>query len=183
MTSRSVKLIRMLLTIGGVIVPSSAFWGQTRQFQFEQFPVSVYAGRIHIPHGLHRIGDGEWIGSNGKAATPRRVTFAGEFYLAAISCGTDCRYYQLTDLRTGTDIPGIRMFAGAEPLPVTIDGHPYLTILYFKPDSRLLIAEYHLDPDQPGKTETCRRSYFTFEKSKIRAISKTFSNCTEGEEP
>lgn len=37
------------------------------------------------------------------------------------------------------------------------DGHPYLTILYTRPDSTLLIAEYLLDFMDPDKAETCRQ--------------------------
>jgi hypothetical protein len=74
------------------------------------------------------------------------------------------------------------MFDAPEHLPVTKDGHPYLTMLYYRPDSRLLIAEYHLDFDDPDKTETCRQRYFVLENGKLRPISKTFPFCTEERE-
>lgn len=74
------------------------------------------------------------------------------------------------------------MFATGDPMPKTSDGHPYLTILYYKPDSRLLIAEYHLDFDDPNKQETCRKRYFVFEYGKIKPISKAISFCTEDDE-
>ncbi len=71
------------------------------------------------------------------------------------------------------------MFDGGDPLPKTKDGHPYLTVLFYKPDSRLLIAEYHLDFDNPDKPETCRQRYFVLEDGKLQPISKTFPFCTE----
>jgi hypothetical protein len=75
------------------------------------------------------------------------------------------------------------MFDCTEERPVTKDGHPYLTVLFYKPDSRLLIAEYHLDFEDPDKKETCRQRYFVLEDGKIKPISKTFPFCTEEHEP
>jgi hypothetical protein len=152
-----------------------------RQFEFEQFPVEVYRGPIRIPPNLNNE-DGTWRDELGKWVADPEVTFAGEYYLAAHSCGTGCRYYQLTSLRTGAMIPEISMFDAGEPQPKTRDGHPYLTILYYKPDSRLLIAEYHLDFDNPNKQETCRQRYYVLENRKLEPISITFSFCTEDSE-
>ena len=52
-------------------------------------------------------------------------------------------------------------------------------MLHYKPDSPLLIAEYHLDFDDPDKLETCRQQYFVLEKGKLKTISKIFPFCTE----
>jgi hypothetical protein len=155
---------------------------RTRQFQFEQFPVEIYKGSIRIPTGLHKDVEGAWRDALEKLVDEPEVTFAGEYYLAGHSCGTFCRYYQLFDLRTGKDIQGVDQFTAAEDPPKTPDGHPYLTILYSKPDSRLLIAEYHLDFDDPKKQETCRQQYFVLKTGKLQAISKIFSFCTEDSE-
>jgi hypothetical protein len=153
---------------------------QARQFQFEQFPVKVYQGPIKIPDGLHKDEDGQWRNDDGKPAAASEVGFAGEYYLPAHSCGTGCRYFDLVSLRTGVSVPAISMFNAGEPLPVTKDGRPYLTMLYYRPDSCMLIAEYHLDFDDPNKTETCRQRYFVLEGDKLRPISRTFPFCTEG---
>jgi hypothetical protein len=150
-----------------------------RQFEFEQFPAEIYKGPLHIPDDLHKDEQGDWRDYNDKWVAPPGVTFAGEYYLAARSCGAGCRYYELTSLRTGEAIPEISMFDSGEPLPKTRDGHSYLTILYYKPESRLLIAEYYLDFDGPNNTETCRQRYFVLENGKINPISKTLFFCTE----
>jgi hypothetical protein len=55
-------------------------------------------------------------------------------------------------------------------------------MIYYRPDSQLLIAEYHLDFDDPKKQETCRQRYYVLENRKLKPISKTFSFCTEERE-
>jgi len=151
----------------------------SRKFQFEQFPVEVYKGPIRIPPGLHKDDESAWRDALGKWVAPPEVTFAGEYYLAAHSCGTFCRYYELFNLRTGEESSQVDQFGTGEDPPKTADGHPYLTILYPRPDSRLLIAEYHLDFYDPRPRQACRQQYFVVENEKLRAISNIFPFCTE----
>lgn len=143
--------------------------------------MKVYKGPIKIPAGLHKDEEDDWRDKDDLLVVPPglEVNFAGEYCLYEISCGTSCSVYQLANLRTSIKIPAISMFSGGEEPAKTKDGHPYVTALYYKPDSRLLIAEYHLDFEVPDKTETCRQRYFVLENSKIRPISKTFMFCTE----
>ena len=144
--------------------------GQTRQFNFEQFPVQVYAGEFHIPEGLHQNAEGIVIDEYGRRFAPLAVGFAGRYYLTVISCGTGCRGYVLADLTTGSNISHIAMFDSGEPAPRTKDGQTYITMLYYRPDSRLLIAEYHLNLDDPKRAESCRQRYYVLENGKLRAI-------------
>jgi hypothetical protein len=176
------KTLLLLLLIGIVSCANPNAWSQARQFQFEQYPVKVYKGPIKIPTGLHKDNVGSWLDADDREVAPPDVGFAGEYYLPVQSCGTGCRYYLLVNLRTGVSIPEISMFDAGEPLPKTKDGHPFLTVLFYKPDSRLLIAEYHLDFDSPNKKESCRQRYFVLEDGKLRPISKTFLFCTEGDD-
>ena len=112
------------------------------------------------------------------------MNFAGEYYLAAHSCGTCCRYYTLNNLRTDGDVTKVRMFDTGDTPPVTKDGHTYVAVLYFKPDSKLLIVQYELDLCTPIENNQCRQRYFIFKDGKFTAISKTFPSCTkEGSEP
>lgn len=177
------RMLRLVLALGSAFCATSPALSQTRQFQFEQFPTEVYKGPIRIPKWLHKDRDGGWTGPSWKAAMAPTVTFAGEYDLDGVSCGAECRFYQLTDLRTGAEVRAISMFDAGEELPVTRDGHPYLTILFYKPDSRMLIAEYHLDFREHDKPQTCRQRYFVLEDGKLRPISKTFPFCTERDEP
>jgi hypothetical protein len=154
-----------------------------RQFQFGQFPAKIYKGPLKVPSGLKRNMSGGLSDQYDRSFPPLAVGFAGEYYLPVISCGTGCRGYELVNLRTGVEIPKIAMFDSGETLPRTKDGHPYLTMLYYRPDSRLLIAEYHLDFDDPNKAETCRQRYFVLDGEQFRPISKTFAFCTEDHQP
>ncbi len=150
-----------------------------RKFQFEQYSTPIYKGPIRIPPGLHKDDEGTWRDALNKWVAPPEVTYAGKYYLAAHSCGTFCRFYELFDLRTGKNIRQVAQFTTAEDPPKSPDGHPYLTILYFKPDSRLLIAEYHLDFEGRDKRESCRQQYFLLKGDKLRPLSKTLLFCTE----
>jgi hypothetical protein len=133
---------------------------------------------------MHKDEWGDWRDELDHLIVPPgpEVNFAGEYYLSKHGCGTGCFTYELTNLKTGVNVPDIYMFSGGEFLLKTKDGHPYLTELYHMPDSRLLIAEYHLDFDDPNKTETCRQRYFVLKNGKLRPISRTFLFCTEDRE-
>lgn len=151
---------------------------------FDQFPVEIYRGDVKIPREFHRSSDGLWQDESGKPASRPRVNFAGEYYLAAHSCGTCCRYYTLSNLRTGGEVSGISMFDAADPSPVTRDGRTYVPILFFKPGSKLLLVQYELDLCTPEGKNECRERYFILENGHFKAISRTLRSCTrEGEEP
>jgi hypothetical protein len=152
--------------------------------QFYQFSVGVYRGHIKTPREFHKDTDGLWLDDLGKPASAPRVNFAGEYYLAAHSCGTCCRYYTLSNLRAGGEIRQVSMFDASEPIPTTKDGHTYIPILFFKPDSRLLIVQYEYDLCTPVEHNQCRQRYFVFEDGRFRSLSKTLLPCTrEGREP
>lgn len=156
----------------------------SRRFQFNQFPVDVYRGHIKVPQEFHKDRDGLWVDKSGKPASAPRVNFAGEYYLAAHSCGTCCRYYTLNNLRTGGEISRVSMFDAGDPTPTTEDGHTYVPILFFKPDSRLLIVQYELDLCAPVENNQCRQRSFVLESGRFRSVSRTLPSCNrEGNEP
>jgi hypothetical protein len=153
-------------------------------FQFDQFQVDVYRGHLEIPREFHKDRDGLWVDESGKPALAPRVNFAGEYYLAAHSCGTCCRYYTLNNLQTGGQISQVSIFDAGDPTPTTKDGRTYVPILFFKPDSRLLIVQYEFDLCTPVKHNKCRQRYFIFEDGRFRSLSKTLRPCArEGQEP
>lgn len=168
------------LSLAALLLLSSPSEAQedAHAIQFERFPVEVYRGPTKIPKGLYKDSDGMWRDELGKWALPPDVNFAGEYWLAAHSCGTGCRYYQLIDLRSGEDIQQVSMFDAGDPPPQTRDGHTYIPILVFKPDSKLLVVQYEIDSDTPGKKEQCRQRYYAFDDGRFKAISKTLPSCT-----
>jgi hypothetical protein len=163
----------MLLCLSGPCVAQE----EVHIVQFGQFPVKIFEGSLKTPKDLHKDSDGAWRDALNKWVEPPVINFAGEYYLAAHSCGTGCRYYQLTNLRTGSEIQQIGMFDAGDPLPRTRDGHTYAPILFFKSDSKLLIVQYEIDP-LTSKKRQCRQRYFLFNGESFTAISKTFSSCT-----
>lgn len=147
--------------------------------RFEQYSVTTYRGELKNPQDLHRDSEGVWRDEQNKMVSPPVVNFAGEYYLASHSCGTGCRYYTLNNLRTGREVSQISMFDAGEPTPLTKDGHTYVPILFFKPDSTLLIVQYDLDVDKPTRSNRCRQRFFVFKDKKLSAISRTFPSCTQ----
>jgi hypothetical protein len=178
--------IRLLLILAVLSAPvrSQELSKQPTTISFERFPTKVYQGPVKIPKGLHQDPDGAWLDELDKWVSEPTVNFAGEYYLAAHSCGTCCRYYSLSSLRTGRAFTSASMFDAGDTPPRTKDGHTYVPILFFRPNSRLLIVQYDLDPCTRAESNKCRQRYFVFEGGRFKAISTTYMSCTrEGEEP
>ena len=142
---------------------------------FEDYQVPVYRGKIHQPRWIRHVADGEWRDNLDKLVDVPEVNFAGKYFIAVHSCGTGCRYYTLTDLASGVDLDLLRHFNAGDPAPKTRDGSPYVTDLITRANSKLLVAQYHVDSH--GGTE-CRERAFVFDGDKLRAISKTRQTCT-----
>jgi hypothetical protein len=138
--------------------------------RFEDYKTSLFKGKIHTPKWIKKISDGEWRDDLGKLVESPEVNFARKYYVAAHSCGTGCRYYTMTDLSSGRELELLDNFASTEPLPKTSDGRQYLTILYYRYNSRLLIAQYLVDFD--SEKEKCRERAFLFESGRLKPITK-----------
>lgn len=145
--------------------------------RFEGYNVSLYQGKIHLPEWIRRASEGEWRDEPGKLVQSPVVNFAGKYFVAAHSCGTGCRYYTMTDLSSGRELQALNNFATAEPTPETSDGYEYLTILYYRPNSKMLIAQYLVDLQQ-GRQQ-CRERVFLFENTKLKPITGTKRKCRE----
>lgn len=164
---KNIVLITFLLFI--CVISVSA---QAKSFpSFEDYKVSVYTGKIHLPEWINYVGGNEWRDQLGKLVEPPNVNFAGKFFIATHSCGTGCRYYTLTDLSTGRESNALDIFATPEERPKTKDGYEYSTLLYSLDNSKMLIAHYIIDLEN-GKSK-CRQRDFLFDKNKLKAISKT----------
>ncbi|WP_224005267.1 hypothetical protein [Paraburkholderia tropica] len=146
--------------------------------KFSDYPSVVYTGRLHIP-SYYVKSDGIWRDDMGKAVSPPRVNFAGKYYIGLHSCGTECRYYTLSDLDTGNDSKALDMFSsdGAEPTK-TSDGRTYVTDLISRPDSRLVIAQYQID-ETAGRPAECRERMFLLsdDGEKASPVTKTLNGC------
>ncbi len=143
--------------------------------RFENYKVPLYQGKIHLPKWIKRVSDDEWRDNLGKLVEPPNINFGGKYFVAVHSCGTGCRYYTLTDLSSGRELKALDDFTTAEPPPKTSDGFEYLTVLYNRPDSKMLVAQYNVDLRQ-GKSQ-CRERAFLFEDGKFKPITKTKYRC------
>ena len=144
--------------------------------RFDDYSMQVYSGKIHQPRWIRHVADGEWRDHLGKLVDPPEVNFAGKYFIAVHSCGTGCRYYTLTDLSSGRDLDLLRDFDAGERAPKTRDGYPSVTDLITRANSKLLVAQYHVDLHGG---EECRERAFVFDGNKITPITKTRRTCTQ----
>lgn len=142
--------------------------------RFEDYPASPYRGVIHRPKWIRHGSSGEWRDDVGKLVDDPEINFAGRYFICVHICGTGCRYYTLTDLSSGHDLDMLEVFATAEPTPKTRDGREYLTELFSRPDSRMLVAQYHIGLPQE---EECRERIFLFDSGKLKPITGTRRGC------
>jgi len=144
--------------------------------RFEDFAVPLYDGTVHPPQWI-RQAERLWTDEHGKRVEAPVINFAGKYFIAAHSCGTGCRYYTMTDLSTGGESRLLEGFATAEPAPKTRDGREYLTVLFGRSGSRMLIVQYHIDFGK--EKEECRERVFLLEKDRLKPITGTRRGCRE----
>src|SRR5262245_59038243 len=97
--------------------------------RFEDYPAGTYTGTIHQPKWIRQVTATEWRDDLGKLVEPPEINFAGKCFVTVHSCGTDCRYYTMTDLSSGRELDLLKEFGSGEPSPKTRDGHPYIADL------------------------------------------------------
>jgi hypothetical protein len=149
--------------------------------KFPEFSVNVYGGPLKIPNYYRKMSDG-WRDDMGKLVAPVEINFAGRYYIGLHSCGAECRYYSLSDLSDGADSNALDMFSNAAGRSMqTSDGRQYTIDLVFRPGSRMLIAQYHIER---GATfpEECKARFFVFKDNgkKFIPITKTIEICEDG---
>lgn len=144
--------------------------------RFEDYTIAVYSGRLHMPPAMRRAGDDEWRDDAGKLVHSPHVNFAGKYFIAIHSCGTGCRYYTLTDLSSGRELDLLKDFDAAEPPPKTREGFTYITDLVTRAESKLLVAQYHIDSPRGAE---CRERAFVFEQGKLTPLGGTRRSCTD----
>ena len=142
---------------------------------FEDYKVDIYTGTMHWPKWIRRVGTDEWRDELDKLVAAPEVNFAGKYFVSVHSCGTGCRYYTMTDLSSGRELKLLKDFDAGEPSPKTREGYPYVTDLLTRANSKLLVAQYHVDS---SRGEECRERAFIFEDEKITPLTNTRRTCT-----
>jgi hypothetical protein len=146
--------------------------------RFEDYPVAIFTGAIHQPKWVRRVGDDEWRDEVNKLVEAPVVNFAGKYFVAVHSCGTSCRYYTMTDLSSGRELKLLKDFGAAEPSPTTRKGYTYVTDLLTHANSKLLVAQYHVNS---SRGEECRERAFLFDGKLIAPLTNTRRTCTRKE--
>jgi hypothetical protein len=142
---------------------------------FSNYPATLYTGDIHLPEEFKAPPDGlSWRDSSGKIIEKPSINFAGKYFLSTHSCGAECRYYLMTDLSTGKEALSLEMFASSEPPPRTREGYRYITFLYSKAESNMLVAQYEI---QKGEETECRERTFVLKDNEIKAVTGTRHSC------
>lgn len=174
----SIRFLGAIL-LGIVWCGSHAFAaGDNAVPKFSDYPSPTYSGTVHIPSYYVKSGD-VWRDDMGKEVSPPTINFAGKYYIGLHSCGTECRYYTLSDLTTGSDSKALDMFSSdGEKIQTTSDGRTYVTELISQPNSKLLVAQYHID-QSPSKPAECRQRMFVLDDNgdKITPVTKTLVGC------
>ena len=146
--------------------------------KFSDYPTTIYSGSLRIP-SYYVNSDGMWRDDMGKTVAPPKVNLAGKYYVGLHSCGTECRYYTLSDLTTGIDSKALDIFSsdGVKPQKIS-DGRAYVTELISHPESKLVIAQYHIDPTAEKPAE-CREKMFLLsdDGQKVSPLTKTLGSC------
>lgn len=165
------ELISLLLMFVGLTLQLA---GQTSP-RFEDYEVAIYRGSFHEPKWIRRVADEEWRDELGKLVERPKINFAGRYFVAVHSCGTGCRYYTMTDLSSGRELNILKDFGAAEPPPTTREGYLFITELVTRANSKLLIAQFHIDS---LRGEECRERAFKLEDEKITPLTNTRPSCT-----
>lgn len=165
--------ITLIVTI---LVLSSTAFAQSKQPSFDEYPIVKYRGKIHNPKWIKHVKGGEWRDELGKLVSRPEINFAGKYFVAGHSLGTGVRYYSITDLSSGKELDVLNRFATTEPLPKTRDGREFLTVIYTRPHSRLIVAQYLIDNLNNADPE-CRERLFVFDKGKIKPVTKLSFHC------
>jgi hypothetical protein len=98
------------------------------------------------------------------------VDFGGAFTLVGTSCGTDCVFIAVVDLRTGevhTKMPFFSLLRDWDPKT----GRATWAGLEFRPDSRLLIAEGRFDATSGVGGSRPERRYYEWTGDRFRLLT------------
>jgi hypothetical protein len=156
----------------------SALYAQgrpTRLPRFEDYRVSVYAGRVASPAfgnpAQHTGTDLRCFGPN-RPRGADKPNFAGQFVVDKCSCGSGCHYLFMWDTRTGRFYRNLPLGAfnvgpyqgDNRSSPVEYSGES------FRPDSRLLIIDACRED-----TCDCGKHYYVWTGDTFRMLMKTVS--------
>jgi hypothetical protein len=107
--------------------------------------------------------------SDFESARGAAPNLAGKYFIAAIPCGTGCRFYRVADLATGQVLEdwGENYKLLMQEADPAAEPSPLITGM---PDSKLVVLD--LDLDRSGKN--CRRAFSVLEEGQFQTLVKPF---------
>ena len=174
------KIIFFTILIASSVFASTSAIGDVAEPEFSDYPVKLYSGTLKIPSYYKESSNG-WRDDMGKLVQPPIINFAGKYYLGLHSCGTACRYYTLSNLENGADSNALDIFSNDNvDSKKTSDGLIYVASLISHPNSKMLVAQYHIENSSVAKEECHERSFvLTDDGQKIYPITKKIKFCRE----
>jgi hypothetical protein len=166
------------ILFGIVIIRAAAAAECASFYKFSDYPVAIYTKQLRIPPCYVKTGD-VWRDDMNKRVEAPHINFAGKYYVGLHSCGAECRYYTLSDLESGRDSHAIDIFSSGGDGPTkTMEGRAYVTELVSRPDSNLLLVQYHIDA-MGGLTNECRQRTFLLndDGESVRPITNMIESC------
>jgi len=157
------------------IVAIALFWltsslaGQPSP-RFEDYPARAYTGTIHQPKWIRQVTGTEWRDNVNKLVEPPEINYAGKYFVTVHSCGTDCRYYTMTDLSSGRELALLKDFSSGDRPAKTRDGYLYIADLESRGNSKMLVAHYLI---RTPRGEVCRERAFVLNNGRLTPVTGT----------
>ncbi|MCM2546270.1 hypothetical protein [Burkholderia glumae] len=162
------------------LLSATAVQASALEEDFSHYGTQIFYGNLVIPSYYTKTDYG-WRDDQGKLVDNPHINFAGKYFVGRHSCGTECVYFSLSDLTTGKDSNALDMFSSGSDTPSrTRDGRRYLTEIITKPDSRMLIARYHISASSTLPEECKEKEFLLDEKTgKVGPTAKESIPCKQ----
>lgn len=169
----------MIIFFIALLMSSNCHEGHCSDSGFSQYFTPIYSGKMMIPNYYYNAGE-FWRDDMGKVVEKPEINFAGEYYIGTHSCGTDCRYFTLSNLKDGLDYRVLDSFSSSGEAPKRAsDGNTYGVRIISRPYSRLLVVQYIFD-ESKNNNARCEEQLFLFdaEDKEISPIGKRLHQCS-----
>ena len=163
------KVVYAVIVVISLVSVSNS-QSRSRLPRFEQYKTKVHSGKIRHPKWMS-FENGNARDEQGKLTDRAHINFAGKYFISAHSCGTECRYYTMTDLSNGRDSGLPSIFDASEATP-----RKDIPILFTRRFSNLLIVQYL--PKLEGGSK-CRERSYLLSNGKFKPLTRLVNDCRQ----